>query len=251
MSLTKEQIEFLQWKAKGEHPFTKLEIESQDIRDLCDMALRSLEADASAIGTRQDVSAMRKVLDEIDEDHNVTTINKLARYRVQAHIMLRELAAAPVAAPTGQILRAGDVKPPQAIVNALGQPVAATGAQEAVGYVSQLHLDWITKNREQPIVSAQIFAGAIGDATMPLYAAPQPVASAPEEKTSLEPKVQTHLQIHPGLASMAWDLVDVPPSNWTTAQTTAMHGFVLLHAANLVMPPKALNEPPMNSGTVK
>lgn len=46
--LTEKQIAHHKWKAEGVHPFTKMEIEAQDLRALCDMALRSLEEQRSA-----------------------------------------------------------------------------------------------------------------------------------------------------------------------------------------------------------
>ncbi len=62
----------------------------------------------------------------------------------------------------------------QPMLDHIAKNKAAAGSVTVpTGYMSQQHIDWISKNRDQSIVSAQIFAGAIGDATIPLYAAPQ------------------------------------------------------------------------------
>lgn len=71
-------------------------------------------------------------------------------------------------------------------------PVAATGAQEAVAYRFCLDGQWFTGSTER-VCRKQLTNAGLDVKIEPLYAAPQPVASAPEERdTETAPWIEIH-----------------------------------------------------------
>lgn len=201
MSLTKEQIEFLQWKAKGEHPFTKLEIESQDIRDLCDMALRSLKSAPSATGAQlphydYDESGNHQLVPTPPTGDSVRVPETWgdALLAVDRDLALERIKGIRACLDDGTYTKQErkDIGWLCDAAMLAAAPVAATGAQ-VVGALTRLRgvLVMLEKVPFSSDLRTRIFPENLMQETIAaiegmVNAAPQPVASAPEEKSIRE-----------------------------------------------------------------
>lgn len=142
-----------------------------ELEQLCVLALRSLESAPSATEPPHLTELVSDYFTR-QADHVMNNANRLkvfegmadeARCRELAASYLRELA---------QIVHYDKIL--------AAAPVAATGAQEAVAW---LRSDGNVTDARRKAEGMETEPGYWGYFDVPLYAAPQPVASAPEEKT--------------------------------------------------------------------